>query len=478
KETRELLLDIQPAGIILFSRNLSSIKKTQKLIHDIDDFLDGQVYFAIDHEGGLIVRAQEGLIPFAGNAALGATHRMSWVGKQAEMMAKQLQALCFQIDFAPVVDIIGDQYNPGITIRSFGEDLKTVCACTKTFVRHFQKTGMWATAKHFPGKGSAVKDAHFKLPVVSDSRAQMLKRHFLPFAAAIQGGVKAIMTTHVVYTSLEKDQKRPATMSRAIVEGMLRDYLGFKGLIYSDDMDMGAIIKYFNFEESIIQTALAGHEQILVCHHQGRMRRAKKILNKAYRKGILKDSRLDQIISKIIPLWQNKKQRLFPRYNRDGVLLYQSIVKESVHWQGRQVVMPNKVGKVWLLFPDLNTISDRIYIEKELLTKYWLESQCKKYWNNIAVRFYSLERPYSENHHWSAVQQTDAVILFCFNATENQVEQTILKNQINNRQHAVVVCMRNPYDANLVPGRTGCIQSYGFRLEQIIQAIKMISNKE
>ncbi|MCK5257743.1 MAG: glycoside hydrolase family 3 protein, partial [Deltaproteobacteria bacterium] len=167
RETEELIQEIKPGSIILFSRNISSPEQVKRLITHIQNLLSSPPLIAIDQEGGRVIRFTKGLTVFPGNMALGAAGSPDLAFQQGLLSASQLKDIGIDINLAPVVDVITSHHNPGITIRSFGDDPKRVSDLACAFIEGTQKAGLVAVAKHFPGKGAAEVDAHFDLPTVS-----------------------------------------------------------------------------------------------------------------------------------------------------------------------------------------------------------------------------------------------------------------------------------------------------------------------
>ncbi len=264
-ETRKHLQEIKPGSVILFSRNISSVRQVEKLIAQLHELLPSPPLIAIDQEGGRVIRFTKGITVFPGNMALGAAGSIELSYQQGLLSALQLKETGIDLNLAPVVDVITSHHNPGITIRSFGDNPERVSDLAAAFIKGTQKAGVAAVAKHFPGKGAAEVDAHFDLPTVSRPRKAFEKIHLFPFKKAVENGVKGIMSTHVYYPKLESKKQCPATFSRKIVGDYIRTKLNYDGLIFSDDLEMGAIVKHNTIEEACLKATRAGHDMLLIC---------------------------------------------------------------------------------------------------------------------------------------------------------------------------------------------------------------------
>ena len=273
------LADLRPSGVILFRRNISSIEQVRNLCAALRALLGDELFVAVDQEGGLVERFA-GLLPsWPGNMALGAiAMREPTLG---EHLAREQGRLCgmllrdagVDVVLAPALDLATTGANPSTGIRSFGATPELAARLGVAMISGFSDAGVLSCAKHFPGLGAARVDSHLDLPVV-ELRDHSV--HLRPFRDAVQVGVPLVMTSHVVYTAL--DSNRPATFSRAICTELLRNQLGFAGLVLTDDMEMGAIVKRFGFAAAVRDAFAAGHDVLTVCSSAALQREARDTL--------------------------------------------------------------------------------------------------------------------------------------------------------------------------------------------------------
>ncbi|HJV14024.1 MAG TPA: beta-N-acetylhexosaminidase [Propionibacteriaceae bacterium] len=223
-------------GVCLFAQNISSLDQLRALTEAIRAE-NPYAIIAIDEEGGDVTRlfAATGA-PFSGNAVLGRLDDLKITREAAAMIGWSLRRVNCNVNFAPCVDINSRSDNPVIGVRSFGSDAELVSRHGQAWVAGLQSTGVAATAKHFPGHGDTAQDSHVSLPVVDCSLEELHRRELLPFDAAIQAGCQLIMTSHIVLPQV--DPEHPATMSRILLQDLLRGELGFSGVIVSDALDM------------------------------------------------------------------------------------------------------------------------------------------------------------------------------------------------------------------------------------------------
>jgi beta-N-acetylhexosaminidase len=225
-------------GICLFSQNISSSAQLRALTEDILA-ANPSAIIAIDEEGGDVTRlfAATGA-PFPGNAVLGRLDDLDATRETAAAIGWSLRQAGCTVNFAPCVDVNTRSDNPVIGVRSFGSDAELVARHGRAWLTGLQSTGVAATAKHFPGHGDTEQDSHVSLPVVDRSLDELRVRELLPFAAAIEAGCRLIMTSHILLPRV--DSNHPATMSRIVLHDVLREELGFSGVVVSDALDMAA----------------------------------------------------------------------------------------------------------------------------------------------------------------------------------------------------------------------------------------------
>src|SRR5919197_2607679 len=218
--------------------------------------------------------------------------------RQGRVEARELRRLGVDLNLAPVLDVLTERYSPNIGIRSFGKDPALVGRYGAARIRGMSREGLSACAKHFPGKGHAPLDAHLALPIIESTWAEMHATHLPPFLEAIAAGVECVMTSHPVYPNLDP-ARVPATFSRLLVEEYLRGEVGFRGVIVSDDLEMGAVSETCPVGEAPVRAAAAGHDLLLVCHTAPAQRAAATALVEAYRTGRLPRAGLERAAARV-----------------------------------------------------------------------------------------------------------------------------------------------------------------------------------
>jgi len=286
---------------MLFPRNIESPTQLQALIHGLQEVArsrgDLPLLIAVDQEGGRVARLKSPFTAFPSAARLaraGSEQRVHEVGRA---IALELRAVGITMNMAPVLDVLTNPANPVIGDRAYGSDPVTVARLGAAFIRGTHAAGVLATGKHFPGHGDTALDSHVARPVSDRSLAQMDACELLPFRAAIHAGLGALMTAHVRYPAW--DPAYPATLSRAILTGVLRGQLGFAGAIVTDDLGMQGVADAFPWEEVPPRALQAGADLLLVCHHRQRQEQAYTEVLRAVHEGELCETRVEEACARV-----------------------------------------------------------------------------------------------------------------------------------------------------------------------------------
>ena len=263
-EIRSLAREFQLGGIILFARNIEAPEQVAELSHDVQQLAtELPLWVSVDQEGGRVARLKAPFTEWPPMAVLGRSGDVQLAARFARALARELRAVGVTLDYAPVLDIHTNPKNPVIGDRALAEDAETVGRLGVAIIKALQDNGVAACGKHFPGHGDTSVDSHFELPLVEHPPDRIRRVECVPFRAAIAADVSFIMTAHVLVPSL--DEERPATLSPRIVRGMLRDELGFQGVIVGDDLEMKAVAKQYTVPEAAVQAIAAGCDGLLIC---------------------------------------------------------------------------------------------------------------------------------------------------------------------------------------------------------------------
>lgn len=361
---RKLIEDHHVGGIVYFRRNVQKLSELSALSSSLQELAasSGQppLIVAIDQEGGMVARIDhEGISRIPGNMALGATGSEEYTYQVGRIGAKELRALGVNMNFAPCIDVNNNSLNPVIGVRSFGEDPKAVAAHGVAAIRGYQEEGVSATAKHFPGHGDTSVDSHLGLASVPHDRSRLEQVELYPFKKAIENHVDAIMTAHVSFPAFESEPI-PATLSHAVLTGLLREEMGFSGLIITDCLEMHAISKGVGIPEGAIRSIEAGADCVLVSHRLEEQEAAIQAVLNAVQTGRISEERIDESVERILSL----KMR-----NGSTASSLQAVDNESISRESK-VLLSEIAGKGITLVRD----KEQLPLSREVSTLvYWPE---------------------------------------------------------------------------------------------------------
>ena len=285
-------------GVILFAKNVESEKQTRSLISSLHECMPAAPLIAVDQEGGIVNRFRfpdMSLSP--GLLALGHSSSEADVYEAHRIMGQELKNLGIHIDFAPCLDVNSNPANPIIGVRSFGEDPHQAARLGRQAIRGLRDGGVAPTAKHFPGHGNTSRDSHLALPIINSGLEELEQTELVPFKAAIAEGVEAIMTAHIVFPAL--DPEVPATLSAPILSGLLREKLGYQGLIVTDSLSMRSIADRWGFGEATVLSVEAGADLVLALGTFEQQDEARQALAAAIENGRISRERICASLARI-----------------------------------------------------------------------------------------------------------------------------------------------------------------------------------
>lgn len=303
----EMLRNYHVGGVILFARNVDSPRQVAELTHTLQraalESGHPGLLIAIDQEGGRVARLTEnkGFTEFPGAMAIAATGDVENARRVAQALAVEMRAVGINTDFAPDLDVNNNPANPVIGIRSFGSDPARVAACGVAFLEGLQAEGVLAFGKHFPGHGDTGVDSHVELPLVPHDRARLEAVEFVPFKAAMAADVAGIMSAHVTFPAIDATPGLPATLSPKVLTGLLRDEMGYGGLLVTDSLEMGALAQSGYPVPLAAATALeAGADLLLFNRDHALHRAAFEELRARVLDGRISETRLNEAVRRVL----------------------------------------------------------------------------------------------------------------------------------------------------------------------------------
>jgi beta-N-acetylhexosaminidase len=452
-------------GLLLLARNIETPAQTSAFVEELEQRLGRPLLVAVDHEGGWVLRFKSGMTAFPGNAALGRSRDGELAYAVGRQMARELAPLGVRMNLAPVLDVATEAYNPGIGIRSFGADPRLVGKLGAAFTRGMQEHGVSACAKHFPGKGAATVDAHVDLPTIRLPRAAFLRTHLAPFADAVRAGVDAVMTSHVRFPAFDS---LPATFSKKIVRGLLREKLGYDGLIVSDDLCMGAITKRWPVAEATLKCLDAGHDVLMIAHDLQGMRDAVDLIREA---GVdeAQVAAADARISRLLP-----RRRVDHEPNlEEGLTLARRVAARGVLVARRGALrLPiDSDGGTLLVVPDFREVRERFTFEDGPGGP---EALVRRLCRGADVVRAPVEKT-GLGRLEAAARRAERVVFLCFEARRFPGQAAALKLLARTAaKKTAAVLLRSPWDLSLCPKAMTVVDAAGYRLVSIEAALSLI----
>ena len=261
EDFKTLIREYKIGNVILFQRNITGADQMRALCGEIQELILEETgypaFIVIDQEGGTVSRLPEDAVTVPGAMTIGATGEPENARIAAEITLRQLQGLGANFNMAPVLDVNSNPANPVIGVRSFGDDPEKAARFGEETVRAYEGTGIFCCGKHFPGHGDTSVDSHLGLPVIGKTLGELEAAELIPFRRCIEAGIPAIMSSHILFPNIEKE-RIPGTMSRTIITDLLKKKLGFRGLVFSDCMEMDAIQDYYGTPAGTVAAFRAG----------------------------------------------------------------------------------------------------------------------------------------------------------------------------------------------------------------------------
>lgn len=292
------LIDDGIFGAILFKRNVGTPGQTAELIRALKSHAGRPFVLAVDQEGGRVARLRgEPFTTLPAMRDIGRSRDATLAARVGQLLAYEVRAIGFDWDFAPVLDVDTNPKNPVIGDRALHREPLEVARLGVALAQGMEFGGVASCGKHFPGHGDTAQDSHLALPRLPHDLRRLREVELLPFAAFAKARLSSLMTAHVIFEALEP--QAPATMSKRVLEGLLRTELGFEGVLVSDDLEMKAIADHYPVEQAVVAGVNAGVDLFLVCHSALVQRAAIAGLVKAVEEGRVTRARIEEALGRL-----------------------------------------------------------------------------------------------------------------------------------------------------------------------------------
>ncbi|WP_432719555.1 beta-N-acetylhexosaminidase [Jeongeupia wiesaeckerbachi] len=468
-----LIREHRIGGVILFRRNVESPAQVAALCRRLQQ-INAEVsavplLIGIDQEGGMVMRIEDGMTPLPSALAYQAAGSVDDCRALTRIGNAELLALGININFAPVLDVNNNRANPVIGVRAFGEDVDTVCRYGLAALEGIHAAGLAATAKHFPGHGDTDTDSHLGVPRVGHDRARLDAVELAPFRAAIAAGVDAVMSSHVAFPAVEADPDLPSTRSHAVLTGLLRDELGFKGVVFTDCLEMDAIAKGpGGTVGGAVDAFKAGADVVLISHREDRQRDFLAAMATAVEAGGIAPARIEASVARIltlkrrVPDWRALPADPAPQLRTEAALaLAQRVQNQAVRRQGRGID-PSKPVLLLTFEVRTRTEIDEVAMGKAALMRDTLATALLAAGVNVEEIALPLA-PSTDETAAALARAAEAGQIVCvsYNAVLQPAQQAMITALPTERLW--LVAGRLPYDTDLVPQAAGRLAAFGNR---------------
>lgn len=488
----ELIRDYNLGGAIYFSRNVQSPEQLAHLSMELQELAKTSsaglpLFISIDQEGGIVSRLPGSATVFPGNMALGAMNDPEKVYEMAKVVAKELKALGVNLNLAPVLDVNNNPKNPVIGVRSYGEKPAMVSELGRAYIRGLQEEGVLACGKHFPGHGDTDFDSHLALANVPHAKERLFEVELKPFRDAIASGLASIMSAHVIFPAFEPDGM-PGTLSKRVLTDLLRNELGFNGLILTDCMEMKAIDDHYGSGEAAVRAIEAGVDQVLVSHTFEKQMESYQAILHAVESGRLSVERIDQSVARVL-YW--KEYLNWDKWAVDAAAVKEvgspehralateigerviTLVKNEL-----QVVpaRPAEHQRVVLIYPIVKMTT--MVEEKDAGPREAIYRAFKAMYPATELVTIAMNPEAGEMADVKArVEDADLVVFSAFFASKNPAQAQLMNELAQSGVKLVVVAIRNPYDLQVLPNVATYLTTFDYNDYSLCGVARVIAGE-
>ncbi|HEY1353593.1 MAG TPA: beta-N-acetylhexosaminidase [Ktedonobacteraceae bacterium] len=485
----KLIRQYHVGNIILFSRNLQSVQQVRALTENLQDCARsaGQrqpLLIAVDQENGMVQRLGTDATIFPGSMALGAVGEEHSAYEVALAAGQELRALGINLNLAPVVDVNNNPANPVIGVRSFGEDAGQVARLAGAQIRGYQQAGVATCVKHFPGHGDTATDSHLAMPVVPYEMERLERVELVPFKTSIAAGSDCVMTAHISFPALTGTGTLPATLSAAVIGQLLREQLGFPGVIITDCLEMNAVSQGVGVGRGSVLALQAGNDLVLISHRYDRQLAGIEALKAALRSGEIAPARIQEAAGRVLAL----KSRLGERERRQAAPALAEVGSAGHRRLGEriyacsttlvrdeQALLPLRLAagqRLLLIYTHRaawTQVEDRGYPEA------FLVEQLRRRHPRTEVRVLGEQTSADEDEQlYDTARQADAILMVTVNALHDARQVQVMQNLLKLGRPLIGLAPYSPYDLLAFPELATYLVTYEYTAPAIAAAVGVL----
>lgn len=482
----ELIREYYIGNIDLFSRNIGSVKETADLLckiqSDMVKYNKIPAFIGTDQEGGSVSRIRDRAVLFPCNMAFAAAGIPHSTWRQGAITGEMLRMVGINLNIAPVLDVNNNPENPIISTRSYGDDPEEVARLGCAYIEGLQHSCVVATAKHFPGHGDTNIDTHLEMPCVPYGRERLEKIELYPFRKAIEAGVDAIMTAHIVFPALDGGN-RPATISYAVLTELLRGQLGFKGLIITDCIEMKAVLDNYGVEKTSVEAIKAGADMLCISHTLDYQIRSAKAIKKAVLNGEISEARIDESVERILQMKEKYKltQNLYPdvlkleRFfiNKPAVPLASDVSRKSITLiRDVNSLLPVKGGNILSISAEP---ASAMCVEDGKAPRNSFSDAVTENLGGEGIVIPQNPDNGLMDEICRKCTGRDVIILGLYNCRVNPGQIELFNKIRHENTNIIAVLLKSPYDARYLDNGATCIAAYEYSALSISSVIEVLA---
>ena len=476
-------------NIILFSRNIQNTQQLLELTHSLQEIAKAAghstpLLIMLDQENGMIRRLGQGATIFPGNMTLGAIGSEQIAYDIAHATGNELRSLGINMNLAPVVDVNNNPANPVIGVRSFGEDSREVARLAVATVKGYQAAGIISNLKHFPGHGDTTVDSHVALPTILHTLEHLEQVELVPFKSCIQAGADSVMIAHIYFPALMPGKSLPATISPIIIQELLRQRLGFDGVVISDCMEMNAIVSTIGTAQGVVKALQAGTDLVLISHTYERQRESLAAIQAAIQTG--------QLSRETLRLAAERVQRLKERYLSWDTAMSATLSIEVTSEEHRQLSEQAYELSTTLVRNDERLLPLHLQADEQILVLYPQEASTSKAQDKFAAPTALVEgiqkrhvntqgiaftATTSQEEYYELLQmaQKAVVIIIATINAQGDRQQTDLMNQLLRMERPLIgIAVYGPYDLLSFPQLRTYLTTYEYTSPALEAAVRVL----
>ncbi|WP_024345562.1 beta-N-acetylhexosaminidase [Lacrimispora indolis] len=483
KDMIRLVREHQVGNVILFSHNIESRDQLKGLCDSIQRMIKEETgeyaFITIDQEGGVVRRLPEGSVNIPGAMALAQTGDKEHAYEAALLTGQELRELGINFNLAPVLDINNNPHNPVIGVRSFGPDSAVVTEYGCEMVKGYLDSGIMCSVKHFPGHGDTAVDSHLSLPCIQKSYEELEQEELIPFKEAFRHGAAAVTLAHILFPRIEKENL-PVTMSETMIQGILRNRLGFQGLVISDCLEMNAIKEYFGTALGAKKAIMAGVDLLFISHTADLAAEAAREIEKAVESGEIPMSRIDDAVERILAYkrrYGSTNTDIGKKSQKDPGKFVKSLYRDSIRFTNR--------GKGYCHLLGENPVFLSCYAYRSTLAS-------SRVMEDLLFASFMQERFGGDSYSFSIDPDTGEIngilekvkskgytdlVLGTYNGHLNRGQSVLAKELEKLEIPMVMAAFRNPYDLDEVGDEVDKIAAYEYSrqsFEAVVPLLKTV----